>query len=674
MKRFPVLTILLILTACAAATESSTPTATSTTILTPSPTATESPTNTPTPPPTATLPYEPLEGSTYREIARIDLKGGILRQSELSPDGSMLAVLTGDGVYLYEPDTLEMLWFHQKNIVNPSYITWTADNNILWKVSFLPYYLLSSEDGSILKEIDEETTHIPFFPSPNGKYFASCRGSDCSISDTNTLEPLFDLTGSDDDLDLIWMPAGEHLISFQVDGPIAVWSVESGEIVQELANQYLHYSVGAAGFSSDGRYFSYIGYIYDPQLSQRVVRTMVWDLSTGEPLTVNELDGSPSDHGWRLDQHTFATNGGYVIHIDGAVAEVTRLHDGTWTTEKTYERLDGLLVVLIDAILFYDRNFNQINETVGHTGSGSGDANDAFSPDGQMLAIGEATRYYVWDTNQNEMLTAFADPAGFNGAWAAWSPDSKTLAIGTHLDDRIRFWDRETRTIQNVIDTDYHIRGLEWVDDSTLVVFLNNQKSWPNETRTGPDEEQFFLQVFNREQNEFVYVTPYPLYISGMKRSPDERFLAFVESSRFSEEEDKIRRLVVWDPHQHEVVFTTDVESLEPPRWLSDSSRIAMFEDHTLRIIDIRTGEESVTDFGEDNYLPFSFYLLGDYILEDDYKNDILVWYDFDGNILAVSDGGDARDPIITADGRILDAVITDPPSAILIELFPPEQ
>lgn len=670
MKRFLTLTTLLtsmlILTACAAPTPL--PTAT----LTPSPTVTASPTKTPSPTPTATLPYQPLEGSTYREIARYELKGGI-SQGKLSPDGSMLAVLADDGVYLYDPDTLELLWHHQRLIRVGARIAWTANNQLMFLLKDPPGYLINPENGAVLEEINRDSS-TPI-PVPNSGYLANYNPHDGhTIYDAVTGELLLTLKGSTNDYSLVWMPDGEHAIFFPKESSIEIWNVKRSEVIQELETPFKYYQVWGAGFSADERYFAYFATMIDLELERRIERVEVWDLVTGKTLTVNELDGLPSDHGWQLNEQTFAIDRGIVVHINGSVAETAHLHGYERETRRAYQRPDGLLVVLSDAVMLYDKDFALINTTLGHDGEGY--TRGAFSPDGQVLAIGSSTRFYVWDVAQNELVTAYIEQGGFYGGWADWSPSGDTLAIGSFLKGQIHLWDKKTQTIQNTIDTGYHVCEIEWLDESSLAVSATDRQPEFDEVVC---PESHFLLVFDIEQKEPVYLTRYPLNLFYLRRSPDGKYLAFLAQPDYGIEPDT-RRLDVWDASLYQTIYTTDSSSLESPQWLpSSSNQIALIEGQALRMLNIESGEERIVMLPEYDSLFESFNLVGDYLVQYGYDSNLIRWYDHSGELLGTSEiafEGLSR-PVMSADGRILGIVnpyMDKAPVMALIELFPPEQ
>ncbi len=641
------------------------------------PTVTVLPTKTSTFAPTATLLFEPIEGPSYREIARHDLKSRIV-QSALSPDGSMLAALTWDGVYLYDSDTLELRWRQQRPVGIVTSVAWTADNELLFIPDYPPYYLFDHEDGSTLKEINNEINNGAFFRSPNGKYFATYNSAnDFSIYDTGTLELLLSLSDSYNRNALAWMPDGEHVIFFPKEGFIEIWNVKSGEIVQKLENQYEWFEVHSAGFSSDGHYFACIASMYDPQRDKQLLyRVMAWDLLAGEPLTTDRLDGSPSDHGWRHNEHTFTLDNGIVIQVNGSSAEMTMLYESAVYAEKVFRYQDGWLAVLIDAILRYDNDFNLIDATIGHTSVGVSNTNKTLSPDGQMLAIGAATRFYVWDIARNELVTAVTDLAGYDGGHAAWSPDGKTLVISNHIKRQISLWDSNTRSIQKVIDASYHICSVAWMDKATLALALTEEEASISE---GGCVMQF-LAILDIETEQIIYREQRYAHFLSFISLNDQQHIAFHQWSNL-EAADVTSTLVIWDFHTHQRLRTIPIEKRARVYPLQHAPGVVIAETGLFRMIDFDTGKERTIKLNTTRPPSYEFYLLGDYVLEYDIDNLEIRWYDHDGILLetdAMEFGGYlAEDPIITDDGRIFDVVnpyMGEYPGVALIELFPPEK
>jgi len=95
----------------------------------------------------------------------------------------------------------------------------------------------------------------------------------------------------------------------------------------------------------------------------------------------------------------------------------------------------------------------------------------AFSPNGQVLAIGEADgRVSLWSVPSCEFLDKLPYRHELGVLFVAFSNNGRLLATGG-IDSRIFLWDRESRRRLDVLETPYgFVESLVFtLDDRTLI-------------------------------------------------------------------------------------------------------------------------------------------------------------------------------------------------------------
>jgi WD40 repeat protein len=111
---------------------------------------------------------------------------------DLSPDGKYLSIISSLGIYIFEMNTYEQVWF-------------------------LPY--------------DSQSTNLAFAWSPDGKLFASSTKSGVSLWDVDTGEQVLALEEVSVSYNQIkWSPEGNTLASGTEDGTVLLWDLQSGEV------------------------------------------------------------------------------------------------------------------------------------------------------------------------------------------------------------------------------------------------------------------------------------------------------------------------------------------------------------------------------------------------------------------------------------------------------------
>lgn len=495
----------LLLSACTAATApaptllpsptaSGTPTETPTRTPTPTVTPTATPTATPTPA-LAGTPFAPAAGGIIEpNLSRMVELGrwgrGVANDLAASPDGRLLAVATGLGVYLYDSQNLTLLGLldtggAERLAFSPdsSLLAVAAGSLQIWQVStrrlnaslsiLSPALALRfSPDGihlGLLENLSKslqltlwdvttrtQSARVTLTPqkpalygalSPDLTLAAAC-GSDgtvqvWNVSGTQVFQPVSNASipgplAFSSDGGLLAAARPDIRYNFQNENIIELFRVSDGSLARTL------YPVS----SGEGRFAALISLSFSPDSSLLAAGSadrsvQVWQMQTGAPWRTLKGLGEPQHLSFSPDQKTLAASG----------VDLWQLEDGKLLAGANEHFMPVNSLALSPNGSTAALGFNGQIE-LRSTSDGSvlrvlngmrGPVNDlAFSPDGRLLAAacsdGVARLFRVKDG-------AFLIAVGpLPKVWAvAFSPDQKLWAVSSD-DNRIHLYDLETFT------------------------------------------------------------------------------------------------------------------------------------------------------------------------------------------------------------------------------------
>ena len=394
---------------------------------------------------TTTLALTPATAQDYQrwelpEGATLRLGKGRIHDMAYSPGGTLLAVATSIGIWLYDTATYQEV------------ALLTGHPRVVRSVVF----------------------------SPDGKTLAS--GSDdrtIRLWDTATGDTRRTLTGHGSRVtSVVFSPDGTTLASGSADNIIRLWDVSTGETLTILTGHTRE--VSSIVFSPDGKTLATGGSsgdntirLWDTNLAARQTETLprtddtirLWDTNpsawlttlTGHTAGVNSIVFSP-------DGKTLASGSGdKTIRLwdmaTGATLIILTGH--TWHVESVGFSPDGKTLASnsTDGIRLWDTNTGETRHTLtGHTGSSV-----VFSPDGTTLASGSGFSGYpindelgwfsdytirLWDTNTGETRHTLTGHT-HDVSSVAFSPDGTTLASGSWKE--VRLWDTNTGETLNTL-------------------------------------------------------------------------------------------------------------------------------------------------------------------------------------------------------------------------------
>ncbi len=458
----------------------------------------------------------PLVLQTITPLTR--LGNGMASNLALSPDGSQLAIVTSQGLYLFDTRSQQELWF--KTFDNaPTVVKFSPDGSRLVvgsKASLLS--ILNAKTGDTVLQIQgQEGIHAVW--SPDGtKLLTSAGCGEVNILDgvsgtlLHSLEPAKCNDVTPGYVNAVWSWDGrriyvsggngyvaawdastyqplagylpdppEHVFDFDIepsptqdlfalnDGTsVAILNGDTGRIIKTLKDKRQDIPLGEIGWSPDGKQLA-VGN------SDEVI---VWDVNTGQQ--IHDITGYKPISGlsWMADGKTLAgllspdgslnavdfTSGKKLFSLDGF---------GSIGAFSSYPRWDGSELLTYDGagIIRWDPT---TGKTISRTAAPpppywapkyGGD--QALSPDGSRIALGQA----VVEANTGRELATLNDVASHGRDRVAWSPDDRFVVSGDSLgmDDTL-VWDSHSgQVLLRLENSQSYLGALSWSADGKQI-------------------------------------------------------------------------------------------------------------------------------------------------------------------------------------------------------------
>ncbi len=399
------------------------------------------------------------------EGAKARLGKGQVDELAYSPDGTLLAVASRIGIWIYDTDTLQeraLLTGHTSGVTSVSFgpdgrtiASGSWDHTArLWDVA------TATQKGTLT--VPGGCQSVSF--SPDGSTIAT--GSydrTVHLWDVATETQRGTLTGHTGPVNSVaFSPDGKTIASGSADNTVRLWDVATGTHKHTLTGHTG--TVYSVSFSLDGKTIA-------SGSQDNTVR--LWDVATGthkHTLTrhssvVTSVVFSPDgrtiasgsqDRTVRLWDVVTATQKGTLTGHTDAISSVSFSPDGL-----TIASAGESEVRLWDVV-----TATQKGTLTGHTDAIS---SVSFSPDGKTIAsAGWGEIVHLWDVEtgtQKGTLTGHTDAISS----VSFSPDGKTIASGSQ-DTTVRLWDVATTTHKHTFTG--HTRGISSVsfspDGSTI--------------------------------------------------------------------------------------------------------------------------------------------------------------------------------------------------------------
>ncbi|MBN2500465.1 MAG: WD40 repeat domain-containing protein [Anaerolineales bacterium] len=514
-------------------TTAPTETATLTPTLTLWPTATITLTPTITPPPPAGYTGPLPEGVVAR------LGKGRFTSLAASPDGSLLAIASSVGVYVFDAQTL---------VENHFLATDYPVTDVAW-----------SNDGSLLAVGSPVFDQVTLWDSFNGVQVQSL--------------PIGPVTALD------WSPGGQFLVTGNEDNVVSTWQVDSGELIESFfghkpVNEWATGITSVDWFASDKIFSTGID-----------GRRIVWDAQTGEMSSTIDIPASADFYKFSIspDGRFLAGFGQFKAALwsmeTGAV--IKELEDQHVRISQSVAWSSGgtkLAVGAQDNSLFiWDIHEDQLTKVFQAHEYGINSV-AWLDNDTRLAGIG-SNLLVVWDVAAGKEMYTLRGSGSVEQI--AWSPDGQTLA-GLH-DGTIVFWNVESRHPRFSVDI-------------LKPIYPNPAYGWITRIGYSPDGNIFaivygddgsivrFLDAHTGKKFAFT-LDDYPVDFSW---SPDQAIIAVTSRSAGP-------AIEFWDVIAEREINAIGEGSRSIIAWSPDGSKIASSSGSSLEVINLSSKEVIAT-------------------------------------------------------------------------------
>ena len=401
-------------------------------------------------------------------IAR--LGKGSIEEVAFSPDGSLLAVASGIGIWLYDAATsreLALLTGHRGRVTSVSF---SPDGRILASGSHdqtVKLWDVATRQNIATLEAHSGWVFSVSF-SPDGRILASgAEDGTVKLWDVATRRNIATLEGHSDWVySVSFSPDGSTLASGSDDNTVKLWDVATRQNIATLEG--------------------YSDWVYSDSISPEPERQNIAMLE-GYRGYINSVSFSP-------DSRTFALGSDQEVKLwDVATRQniATLTGHTDWVTSVSFSP-DGTTLAsgTYQEIKLWDVTTRQNIATLeGHLG---GVESVSFSPDGSTLASGSGDgTIKLWDVSTRRNIATLTGHLKWITS-VSFSPDGSTLASAGY-DGTVLLWDVATRDVatrRNIATLEGHLRWITSVsfspDGSTLASGAwddNTVKLWDVATR-----------------------------------------------------------------------------------------------------------------------------------------------------------------------------------------------
>ena len=535
------------------------------------------------------------------------MREGSMDNMQYSPDGTLLAVASSIGVWLYDTETYQeraLLTGHTRLV---SSVCFSTDGRILASGSWdETVKLWDVATGTLQRTFNSfgSVTGVHF--SPDGRTLAV----ESSSEDSWGITLLDVITGTprtwldSDVLSMDFSPDGQTLAnSSYVDDKVRLWDVATGTLLRTFkghTDTRSRVHANSVRFSPDGETLVSASQTATRRYRDKLYLIRLWDVASGEPLKeIIVSTDTVSSVRWSADGQTLARGNldGTIRLWDGATGEpVKMLIAHTDAVTSMCWSPDGQTLASASqdgTIRLWDVETCLPRHTfTGHTSRAS---SMDWSSDKQMLVYSNYAdgKVWLWDVETGIPRPTFHARIDEEGRSLSLSADGQMLAIASD-DTTIRLWDVATDTLRYTLPG--HTRYVSSLCFSTDAQMLASG-SW--DIRLWDIATGASLKTLGRPICHIGFVR-------SMAFSPDRQTLA---SGHMLDSKDYV--IGLWDVtrgilrhtltgHTGEILslcFSPDGQTLASGNGLSLWTELGITE-HTIQLWDVATGEHQKTFTG----------------------------------------------------------------------------
>ena len=561
------------------------------------------------------------EGATMR------LGKGTINEMQFSPDGTLLAVASSIGVWLYDTETYQeraLLTGHPSLV---SSVCFSPDGRILasgswdgtihlWDVTTATLQRTFILDG-------EAVTSVRFYP--DGRTLASVSdGGEMGWSfvlwdvATGSRSWLSSPEGPSEIYSMDFSPDGQTLVSSSGANHVRLWDVTTrtpGQMLSTRSNlNYSNVRVASVRFSPDGETLANASLVYTWQFNTKayIYTIRLWDVATGESLkTLTVNTDADSSLCWSPDRQTLAMGSldstirlwdiasgepfkMLIAHTD-VVFSLSWSSDGQMLASASQ---DGTIQLWNVATGLPHHTFT------GHTSHvsslywrGDGQTFVAGYEDGKVRLWDEGGKVQLWDVVTGLPRHTLFHQRAEDGRILSLSADGQMLANASQ-DGTIQLWNVVTGALHHMLPG--HTSRISSMCFSADGQMLASASSWnsPTTIRLWAVATGTLLKTLKTHTGNIDFGLPYI-----MQFSPDGQTLA--SGGGYSNEGYMIH---LWDVntgtlrhtltgHNGEIsslCFSPDGQTLASGNGFNPSAEVGR-ADYTIQLWDVATGERRKT-------------------------------------------------------------------------------
>lgn len=489
-----------------------------------------------------------------------------------SPNDDYIVVSSGDGIRMFERDTLKNVEFFS-TLMSINGLSFAPDGSLIvvgWD---------SNEQLVQIQNLDSMETHSLNFQtsfygisiSDDGTILAVVLESgEIKIINIESGVEILSLTGDiDKSIAGLSISSGNNfVITTYNDGTIKCWKLESGE---ELFNKYLKIELGKPEISPNGDVFA---------VTVTSGHILILDTQNGDEL--RRLDAGIST----LDKLSFSPDGKILV------------------SSEQFAFLEE------SEFIFWDvQTGDVLHKLEGHEFHGN---NLRFSHDGRYFVTTNGNELKVWDRNNlQSLVTHYAGKPSYKG-YAAYSPDGNLLASTS--DDLIQIWNpKNGLSMFTLVGHTETVTAISFSPDNQYLVSAG-----------GFDDS---VIIWDLEKRQIIKTLVVGGTVHDVIFSPTGKF--FVSAEDVHSLLSTSGKITVWDAEYGNVILSLSSESPFLSLDISPDSNLlaAGLMDGTIKLWAINSGEELVTLYGhEKEVFDVSFSPSGNTIASASADANIILW------------------------------------------------